>query len=31
VLNLWFQPVFLIDRLASRAVFPFIIPSPWTM
>jgi len=31
VLNLWFKPVFLIDRLASRAVFPFIIPSPWTM
>ena len=31
ILNLWFQPVFLLDKLASRAVFPYILPSPWTM
>jgi Zn-dependent protease len=31
VLNLWFKPVFLLDRLATRAVFPYILPSPWTM
>ena len=31
ILNLWFKPVFLLDRLATRAVFPYILPSPWTM
>jgi Zn-dependent protease len=31
VLNLWFRPVFLLDRLATRVVFPYILPSPWTM
>lgn len=31
VLNIWFTPVFMLDRLATRAVFPFILPSQWTM
>ena len=31
ILNFWFRPVFILDRLASRLVFPYIIPSPWTM
>jgi Zn-dependent protease len=31
VLNFWFAPVYLLDRLATRAVFPYILPSPWTM
>jgi Zn-dependent protease len=31
LLNLWFAPVFLLDNLTARVVFPYIIPSPWTM
>jgi Zn-dependent protease len=31
LLNLWFAPVFFLDTMATRAVFPYIIPSPWTM
>lgn len=31
VLNLWFAPVFFLYTLATRAVFPYILPSPWTM
>ncbi|HEY0430301.1 MAG TPA: site-2 protease family protein [Pyrinomonadaceae bacterium] len=31
ILNIWFKPVFLLSRLATRAVFPYILPSPWTM
>jgi Zn-dependent protease len=31
VLNIWFKPVLLLDRLATRAVFPYILPSQWTM
>ena len=31
VLNLWFKPVFFLDRVATRAVFPYILPSQWTM
>ncbi len=31
LLNLWFAPVFFLDTVATRAVFPYIIPSPWTM
>jgi len=31
LLNLWFAPVFFLDTVAARAVFPYIIPSPWTM
>jgi Zn-dependent protease len=31
VLNLWFKPVFFLDRIASRAVFPYLLPSQWTM
>ena len=31
VLNFWFKPVFFLDRVASRAVFPYILPSQWTM
>jgi Zn-dependent protease len=31
VLNLWFQPVYFLYRLATRAVFPYILPSQWTM
>ena len=31
LLNLWFAPVFFLDSVAARAVFPYIIPSPWTM
>ena len=31
VLNIWFKPVYLLDRLATRAVFPYILPSQWTM
>jgi Zn-dependent protease len=31
ILSLWFKPVLLLDRLATRVVFPYIIPSQWTM
>jgi Zn-dependent protease len=31
VLDFWFAPVFALSRLATRAVFPYILPSPWTM
>lgn len=31
VLEIWFAPVFMLDKLATRAVFPYILPSPWTM
>jgi Zn-dependent protease len=31
ILNLWFRPVYLLARLATRAVFAYILPSPWTM
>ena len=31
VLNLWFKPVLFLDQLATRAVFPYLIPSQWTM
>ncbi|HEX9310555.1 MAG TPA: site-2 protease family protein [Gemmatimonadaceae bacterium] len=31
LLAIWFSPVFFLDDLASRAIFPFILPSPWTM
>ena len=31
ILNLWFKPVFILYVLASNTVFPFLIPSPWTM
>ena len=31
VLDFWFSPVFLLSKLATRAVFPYILPSPWTM
>jgi Zn-dependent protease len=31
LINLWFAPVIFLDAMASRAVMPFIIPSPWTM
>ena len=31
LLNFWFKPVLFLDRLASRAVFPYILPSQWTM
>lgn len=31
ILNLWFKPVLFLDNLANRAVFPYIIPSKWTM
>jgi Zn-dependent protease len=31
LLNLWFAPVYFLDTVATRAVFPYIIPSPWTM
>ena len=31
VLRIWFTPVFMLDRLATRAVFPFILASQWTM
>lgn len=31
VLNLWFRPVLFLDQLATRAVFPYLIPSQWTM
>jgi len=31
VLDLWFAPVLALSRLATRAVFPYILPSPWTM
>ena len=29
--NLWFKPVFMLYVLASNIVFPFLIPSQWTM
>jgi Zn-dependent protease len=31
LLNIWFQPVFFMYNLATRAVFPYILPSQWTM
>jgi Zn-dependent protease len=31
LLTLWFTPVFFLDSLAARAVFPYILPSQWTM
>ena len=31
ILNIWFKPVYLLNGLAARAVFPYILPSPWTM
>lgn len=31
ILSLWFKPVFFLDRLATRTVFPYILPSQWTM
>jgi Zn-dependent protease len=31
ILNLWFKPVFFLNRVASRVVFPYILPSQWTM
>ncbi|MDQ3673407.1 MAG: site-2 protease family protein [Gemmatimonadota bacterium] len=31
VLNIWFMPMLLLDRLAMQTVFPFILPSQWTM
>lgn len=31
LLNLWFTPVFGLYRLSTRAVLPYILPSPWTM
>ena len=31
LLNLWFAPVFFLSTVASRIVFPYLIPSPWTM
>lgn len=31
ILNLWFKPVFMLYVLASNIVFPFLIPSQWTM
>ena len=31
LLDFWFAPVFLLSKLATRAVFPYILPSPWTM
>lgn len=31
LLNLWFKPVFFLVQVASRVVFPYILPSQWTM
>lgn len=31
VINIWFTPVFTLYRMAMALVFPFILPSPWTM
>jgi len=31
ILNLWFAPVFGLYQLSTRAVLPYILPSPWTM
>jgi Zn-dependent protease len=31
LLNLWFKPVFFLVQVASRAVFPYILPSQWTV
>lgn len=31
LLNLWFKPVFFLVQGASRLVFPYILPSQWTM
>src|SRR6266566_4280513 len=31
LLSLWFKPVLFLDKLATRAVFPYILPSQWTM
>lgn len=31
ILDIWFTPVYVLSKLAARAVFPYILPSPWTM
>jgi Zn-dependent protease len=31
LLYLWFKPVFFLVQVASRVVFPYILPSQWTM
>jgi Zn-dependent protease len=31
VFSLWIAPAQLLSQAAARVVFPFIIPSPWTM
>src|SRR5687767_14628284 len=31
VLNFWFKPAFFLATIANRAVFPYLIPSQWTM
>jgi Zn-dependent protease len=31
VINFWFRPVWFFAHLASRAVFPYLLPSQWTM
>ena len=31
VLEFWFKPVFFLSGIASRAVFPYVLPSQWTM
>jgi Zn-dependent protease len=31
VVSLWIMPAKLLSQAAARVVFPFIIPSPWTM
>ena len=31
ILKFWFKPVFFLETLATRAVFPYILPSQWTM
>jgi Zn-dependent protease len=31
LLSIWFKPVFVLNTLAARAVFPYLLPSPWTM
>jgi Zn-dependent protease len=31
VLNFWFKPVLFLYQTATRAVFPYILPTQWTM
>ena len=31
LLNVWFAPLYFLDALTARVVFPYIIPSQWTM